>query len=97
MVLHLAGIFHIGDSYRVVKERYYCTKAKNSSENKILEVRKEISEDMVTNSILLEIYRDNLEVAVQLKQKVKKVIAQTKREFRKRIERSQTLGRMKAK
>ena len=91
LVLHLAGIVHMGDTYRVTEERYYCTKVKSAGKEGILEARKAIPENMVTNSIFLKICRENPETETRMKQEVKKMVTQIKKEFRSRTERSQLL------
>lgn len=87
LVLHQAGIFHVGGTYRVVEQKHYCIRMKAAGEKGILEVRKRIPISMLTNSTYLEICQESPEAEEGLNQKAKKMMAQEKRMFAGQIER----------
>ncbi len=87
LVLHQAGIFHVGSTYQVAELKHYCVRLKIADGNGILEVRKRIPVSVLENSTYLEICQENLEAAQGLKQKAKKMMAQEKRVFAGQVER----------
>lgn len=81
LILHQAGIFRIGSTYRVAEQKHYCIRLKVASEEGILDVRKRIPASMLTNSIYLEICQESPESAKDLTKKIKKIVAQEKKAF----------------
>lgn len=85
LVLWLAGICRVGSGFQVVEERYFCSLWKEDGDKGILEVRNGMPGDVAKNSICLDICRDSGEAVERFQRKIKKMMAEARRNFRGRF------------
>ena len=82
LLLHLAGIYQVGSCFWVQEESYFCRGWRSAGAEGVLEARNQLPKELITDSVSLDICPESGEALERFQGKIKKTVADARRNFR---------------
>lgn len=82
LLLHLVGIYQVGSCFWVQEESYFCRGWRSAGAEGVLEARNQLPKELITDSVSLDICPESGEALERFQGKIKKTVADARRNFR---------------